>query len=161
MLVGNIFSIFDTNILGDLLLRRTHQIGGVRYAEVKDVALKLLAKTNLHTLGLQCVPRPTPMTLSTAVCQNTTIASSILHASSECSLRHLFDKLVSSRLTLVPFLNQNAKSPTTSKIKMLKERGTRSASLPNICNTHTGLDSTSELHGLITWVNRSVKGVSL
>ena len=44
---------------------------------------------------------------------------------------------------------------------MLEERGTRSASSPNVRNTHTGLDSASKLSGLITWVNQSVKGVLL
>ena len=62
-----------------------------------------------------------PMTLSTAVCRTTTITSSVLPASGKSSLRQLFDKLVSSRLALIPFLHQNAKSPTTSKIKCWKK----------------------------------------
>ncbi len=121
MLVGNIFSIFDTNILGNLLLHRTHQIGSIQYAKDEDVALELLAETNLCTLGLQHVPRPMPTTLSTAVCQTTTIASSISPTSGKSSLCHSFNELVSSRLALILFLHQNPESPTTSKIKCWKK----------------------------------------
>jgi hypothetical protein len=36
---------------------------------------------------------------------------------------------------------------------LLEEWGKRSALSTNVCNTHTGLDSASELRGSITWVN--------
>ncbi len=40
--VGNIFTIFDANVLSDLLLCCSHEIGGIWYAIIEDVVFQLL-----------------------------------------------------------------------------------------------------------------------
>jgi hypothetical protein len=50
-LVGNFLAILDTNILLDFFLGDSHGVGSVISSIIEDVALELLAESNLGGLG--------------------------------------------------------------------------------------------------------------
>ncbi len=50
-LIGNVLTILDTNILLDFFLGDSHDVGSVISSIMEDVALELLAESNLGGLG--------------------------------------------------------------------------------------------------------------
>ena len=52
-LVGNVLAILDTNILLEFFLGDSHGVGSVISSILEDVALKLLAESNLGGRGFR------------------------------------------------------------------------------------------------------------